>query len=154
MKPLREALTLLAVLGPVAYLCLYWQSIPAILPTHFGFDGQPNAYSPKSFIWVLVAVSVGMYVFLTVIARYPRFFNLPKPVGDPDRPRLEALGVEMIGWLRLEIAWIFAFMLASTLRVAEHRSGGLGAGFILMGILTLLTVGFYLWRMKKPAQAI
>ena len=150
MKPLREALTLLAVLGPIAYLCLYWQSIPAILPTHFGLDGQPNGYSSKSFVWITVAVSIGMYVFLSVIARYPKSFNLPAPVGDPDRPRCEALGVELLAWLRLEVACLFAYIPWSTVRVATHQSTGLGVAFVFVSSIAILfTVFFYIWRMMR-----
>jgi hypothetical protein len=92
-----------------------------------------------------------MFFFLTVIARFPKIFNLPKPVGDPDRPRLEALAVGLLAWLRLEIACLFAYILWSTLFVAAHRGAGLGEWLIALPCSTiLLTVGLYLRRMISP----
>jgi uncharacterized membrane protein len=154
MKTLRESVTLLGVFGPVVWLATVWHSLPALLPSHFGLDGIPNHYASRDMVLLISGFSMGIYFLLFVVQRFPHRMNLPRRVGDPDRPRVEALGVEMIGWLRLELAWMFAYILWAVVQVGMQRSEGLGAGFTLIVVGVVMgTVVWFLMRMKKPAAA-
>jgi uncharacterized membrane protein len=153
MKTVREAVTLLGVLGPVVWLGLVWSSLPAKLPSHFGLDGVPNHYASRDMVLLIAGFSIGIYFLLFLAQRFPQRMNLPRPLGDPDRPRVEALGVEMIGWLRLELAWTFAYILWAVVQVGTHQSEGLGAGFIYISVGAVMgTIVWFLLRMKKPAR--
>jgi uncharacterized membrane protein len=157
MEILREFVALIGLLTPCAYLWKHWQSIPAVLPIHYDLQGQPNGFAAKGAIWMLVGLSIFMYLFLLVIAKFERYFNLPRPVGDPDRARYEALARELVAWLRLEIAWVFAFVVLQTVRAANGDSRGLGELFtpVVVAIL-LLTCAAFVWRMhaiKSPTAA-
>jgi len=153
MKTLRECVTLLGVFGPVVWLALIWSSLPATLPSHFGLDGMPNHYASRDMVLLVAGFSIGMYFLLLVAQRYPHRMNLPRRVGDPDRPRMEALGVEMIGWLRLELAWTFAYILWSVVQVGIHNSEGLGAGFIYISLGAVFgTIVWFYVRMRKPVE--
>ena len=152
MKSVREAVTLLGVFGPVMWLCVIWRSLPVMLPSHFGLDGMPNHYASREMIWLIAGFSIGIYSLLFLVQRHPEKMNLPRPVGDPDRPRVEALGVEMIGWLRLELAWTFAYVLWAVVQVGTHQSEGLSAWFIFISVGAVLgTAVWFLLRMKRPA---
>jgi len=154
MKTLRESLTALGVFGPAVWLALIWSTLPARLPSHFGMDGMPNAYASRTVVWAVAGISVAMYLSLLLVQKFPGKMNLPRPVGDPDRPRVEALGVEMIGWLRLELAWTFAYMLWSIEQVGTHHREGLGVWFLFASMgLTMATLVWFLVKMKRPAGA-
>lgn len=53
---------------PMVYLMYVWSSLPEIVPTHFGIDGQPNDWSHKTLlIYVVGGMTVGMYLLFTFI---------------------------------------------------------------------------------------
>lgn len=154
MKTLRESVTLLGVFGPVVWLGLVWRSLPERLPSHFGLDGVPNHYASRGIVLLVAGFSIGLYFLLLLLQRFPHRMNLPRRVGDPDRPRVEALGVEMIGWLRLELAWTFAYILWEVVQVGLRQSDGLGAGFSYISIGTVFgTIVWFLMKMKKPVAS-
>ena len=153
MKTLRESVTLLGVFGPLVWLGAVWSSLPAKLPSHFGLDGMPNHYASRDMVLLIAGFSIGMYFLLFLVQRYPHRMNLPRPVGDPDRPRVEALGVEMIGWLRLELAWTFAYILWAVVQVGTQQREGLGAGFTYISVGAVFgTIAWFYVRMRKSAQ--
>lgn len=148
MKPLRDALAWIGLLTPLCYLALQWHNLPPTVPSHFGLSGHPNAYSSRSTLWVLIVLSIAIFTLLSVLVRYPHSLNLPTPQGSPDRPRQEVLGIELIHWLRLELAWLFAWLIWSICRVATHNNTGLGLWFTFAPIaIVLLTIGIFLTRM-------
>jgi uncharacterized membrane protein len=152
MKTLREVFAFVGAFGPVVWLARVWNSLPDQLPSHFGLDGIPNHYASRDMVLLIAGFSIGTYCLLLVVQKFPGRMNLPRRVGDPDRPRVEALGVEMLGWLRLELAWTFAYILWAMVQVGMQRSEGLGAGFTLISVGAVMgTVVWFLMRMKKPA---
>ncbi len=73
------SLTIAACCGAVAvaYAWVHYADMPAIVPTHFGPSGQPDAWSPRSFwsvmlmpvVTVLIPVSLGVMACLTARAK-------------------------------------------------------------------------------------
>jgi len=53
---------------PLGYLAYVWPSLPYIVPTHFGMDGQPNDWSHKTVLaYIVIGMVVGIYLLFTVI---------------------------------------------------------------------------------------
>jgi uncharacterized membrane protein len=155
MRDLREFFAFLGAFGPVVWLARIWNTLPEQLPSHFGLDGEPNHYASRDMVLLIAGLSIGMYVLLLVMQRLPKKMNLPRRAGDADRPRVEALAVEMLGWLRLELAWTFAYLIWSVVQVGLYRSEGLGAGFIYISVGAVMgTIVWFLLQMKKrPVEA-
>jgi uncharacterized membrane protein len=65
-----EILPLLIIAATTAYLAVTYAAAPAIIPTHFGLDGQPNQYSVKTIgsYFALVWIQLGLEVLLTSLA--------------------------------------------------------------------------------------
>jgi len=57
----------------------YWAKLPAIIPTHFGINGQPDAWNPKSLWWAfflpgIQSLIAGGFVFLYY---HPQYSDMP-----------------------------------------------------------------------------
>lgn len=130
MRFLRETLALAGLAFQIGLVWLSWNSMPARVPTHFGFSGRADAYGGKSSLLVLPAASIGLYALVTVASFFPRAFNYPVAVTDGNRERLEAIALALMGWLKAEITWIFAYICWAGLRVAQGQSSGLGWAFL------------------------
>jgi hypothetical protein len=153
VKQIRECVALLGVVGPAIWLWLRWDAISATVPVHFGVDGAANRFAGRRALWVLVAVSALLYLLLRIAPRFKRAFNLPAPLDDPLRSRMEAASVEMLAWMRLEIAWLFASLIVSSVRIAQKMAGGLGGWAVLLPALVILpTIGIFLFRMLRMGR--
>jgi N-glycosylase/DNA lyase len=156
LKQLREATTLILLLGPIPYLALHWNALPATLPSHYDIHGVANRHAPKEILWVFVAISIFMYAVMLIPSRFPQLFNLPVPPDDPACPRAVALAIDMLGWIRLEIAAMFAFLIAQTVHIGIAHSTDLGWPFLPLSTLVVaVTTVIFLVRMKallKPAS--
>ncbi len=117
-------------------------------PIHFGLTGQPDGFGSKTILLVLPATAIVLYLALTVVARYPAYFNFPVPVTDLNRQTLRDLAVDMLGWLKAEIVWIFAWLTMAAVSTAIGNGSGLGAAFAPVSIgVVAATIAMFCYRM-------
>lgn len=50
---------------PLLYLAIVWKNLPAMVPTHFGVDGMPDSYGPKSkILYAQIILSIaGIFLY-------------------------------------------------------------------------------------------
>lgn len=127
--------------------------LPARIPIHFDVAGNPNAWGSR---WTLLGIPVTallIYVLMTVVARYPAAFNFPVRVTPATRPRLEALALQMISWLKTEVVCLFAWIQAVTIGVARHGHGGLSPFFMPVVLAAVfVTVVSYVIAMRRVGR--
>ncbi len=106
---------------------------------HFGISGAADSYGDKSTLIILPVVTLLMYSLLTVVSFFPQWFNVPAEVTEVNRGRLEVIAISMMGWLKAELTWLFAYIGWAVIRVALGRAKGLGWAFLPV---TLAVVSF------------
>ena len=112
----------LAILGWITFRALYGPDrLPARIPTHFDMAGNPNGWGSPSSLWVLPAIALVIYGLISVVSFFPSAFNYPVPVTPENRPRLQALSLQMVAWLKVELA--FLLTLLQWFILAAVRSG-------------------------------
>jgi len=123
-----------AIAGLVSTLivfAMYYGSLPALVPTHFGADGTANAWGPKSTLVLLPVLSVVFFGLFVAVAF--GVLNSARP-SPPLLPMLLRLIVA-------ETIWLFFFIELGTLDAALDRGAGLGGGFFAALGLVLATAG-------------
>ncbi len=115
------------------------------MPVHFGLAGHPDGFGPKSTLLILPATAIFLYLVLSVVVRFPAYFNFPVPVTDHNRQALRDLAIEMIGWLKAEVMCTFAWLTFAAISTAEGHSKGLGAAFapVSLGVIAATIVLFW-----------
>ena len=64
-----------------AHLCFYG-SLPDVVPTHWGADGQANGWGPKSTVLIMAALPALMLILMAVLPRIdPKHQNYEKFKG-------------------------------------------------------------------------
>ncbi|MDO5448992.1 MAG: DUF1648 domain-containing protein [Clostridia bacterium] len=84
-------LTALVFVGGLVYLLYYWDSIPAMIPIHFGLNGEIDGFDDKYKIYsvvVLEAILVGVTV---ATAFMPKFWNIPLKDGQLVRSAVKVM---------------------------------------------------------------
>jgi uncharacterized membrane protein len=144
----------LALLVVVTGRALYGPArLPARVPTHFALNGRPDAWGSSVMLLVLPAIAVGLYVLMSVVARYPAAFNYPVRVTPRNRPRLEALALDMIAWLKMELACMFAAIQWFAIRVAGHPGQAIPPALMpLVLVAVFATIAGHIAAMVRAAR--
>lgn len=138
-------ITLRALYGP--------HRLAGRIPTHFGANGRPDAWGPSAMLLVLPAVAVGLYILMTLVARYPSVFNYPVRVTPQNRPRLEAAALSMIAWLKMELSCLFAALQWFTIQVAGNPGRGLPPALMPLALVAIFaTVAWHIAAMFRAGR--
>lgn len=124
------------------------------IAVHFNAAGQPSGWgSPRALLAMPVLAAV-LYVLMTVVARFPGEFNFPVRVTPANRPRLEALALEMIAWLKAEVLGLFAWVQDMTVTSARRGEAHLSSWFMPVTlVLVFATIGWYVAAMRRAGKA-
>jgi uncharacterized membrane protein len=147
LSPLETLLVILAVLGMITVVAITfwaWSALPAIVPTHYGFSGRPNAYGGKGFLLVMPVLSIFLAGLLMLVGRYPHTYNYPWPITKENALRQYHLARLLLRWITLETVWTlcgvqWALILASQ----THVAGAMILFAPAMVIALIVTIAFY-----------
>ena len=116
----------LGLLVWISYQAIYGPDpLPERIPTHFNSSGQANGWGPPSSLWLLPMVAVGLDLLISVVALFPAAFNFPVRATAVNRPRLEALTLQMIAWLKVELTCLFLYIQWSIIQSVRGGRGTL-----------------------------
>ncbi len=144
MRRFFDGVNVVLVLALVLGAISAWPHLPDQIPTHFGVDGRPDAWSPRTVrSWFLVTgiallMTGGMGLIRRMLRLRPNWVNLPDKtrLGElPEKAREPV--IEMLsGFLAMvqtELLAIFALIQLATWRTAM----GLGSQGIMVTVLIL-----------------
>ncbi len=165
MKRRLDVLNLLLIAGMVGFALWTWPSLPERIPTHFGIDGQPDAWSDKSlFSWFsLPAVGFGLYLlmgwFRRLLPRKPRWVNLPdqrrlSDLPEAARPPVLDMLASFLALVQTELLLIFGLIEVAMWRTAMGlESQGLMITVLILALTAspVLLVVFFL-RLQKAME--
>ena len=148
MRKSLEAIGLiaLAVLVWITYQALAGpERLPDRIPTHFDMAGNANGWGSPAMLLLLPVVAVGLYLAMTVISRFPMAFHYPVRVTPANLPRVQELTLDMVTWLKTELACLFAVLQWWMIQAARSGDGRLPA-LLVPGFLVVIfaTVGWYM----------
>ena len=117
---------------PLVYLAIIWDTLPAIVPTHFNSAGKANGFSERSMLWVvcggLACLSMGMYFLMNNLHRID-----PKRKGTLPSQSFTNLGKGLVLFLTV---LNFAGLLASSgheLIMTKFMIPVIGLLFVFLG---------------------
>jgi hypothetical protein len=155
MRKLLQILSIIALafLLWITYVALYGPNrLADRIPTHFGPDGQPNAWGDPKMLLMLPAVAVFLYILMTVAGRFPNAFNYPVRVTAQNRPRLQRIALNMIAWLTLETVSLFAALQYFIVQGVRTQRSALPPAFMLMAIVVIFfTMAMHIAALRRSA---
>src|ERR1035437_10349041 len=76
-KFFKELILWILIIIPFIYLAIVWKNLPAQVPTHFDFSGNPNDWTAKNSMPFLIgAMGIGTYLLMLFIP----FFDPKKKI--------------------------------------------------------------------------
>ena len=138
----------------------YWSDtfgvnhLPDRIPTHFDLNGNPNGWGSPSSLIFLPILSLVLFVFLRVIARFPSNFNFPVEVTEANRERLQALAMDLLAWVRAEVVCVFGLVQWMVSHLARHPEPATYSVIIFAPAgMILATVVWYITAMRRAGQS-
>jgi uncharacterized membrane protein len=147
LKTVRELIAVAGLVFAAAAVADFYSRLPERIATHFNEAGVANGLGARSTLWVLVGIAVLLYSTLSAISFVPRVVNLKRPLA-PERERVVlAESMEMVGWIKAEVCWMFAYLCLAMVRNGMGLQAGLGWWFLPITLVVVLgTCAFYLVR--------
>jgi uncharacterized membrane protein len=133
----REILPLCIIVVFAAIAAYSYSSLPDLVPSHFGFSGQPDSFSPKgTFVPLMAASIIGLYLLLTFV-----------PLIDPFWKRIQPrYGVLLI--LRDFVLVLLLFLFVLT--IIAGRTGHLPTSALAVGFgFFFIFLGNYLPKLPR-----
>jgi uncharacterized membrane protein len=87
-----DVFAIIIALLPLAYLAYEYDKMPAIVPVHFGADGQPNRYGSKNELFFTGGLLAGVSILLYLLMKYLPSIDPKKQVKYGEK-RFQQLGM-------------------------------------------------------------
>ena len=97
-----NGLCLIILVSTILFLILTWSKIPDKVPMHYDFAGNIDRWGSKLEILILPIITWIMYVFMTIIEKFPEAWNTGVKVTEEN---IEMLRSMMKEGVRQEIEW-------------------------------------------------
>jgi hypothetical protein len=123
---LLEVVALAALIATFAMVFGHWQRLPG-----FARRGSGGSLS------VLVLLNAGVYVLLTVAARYQQLVNVPFEI-DRDRREVKQLLLQMTIVLKTVLMVLLAGLLWTIVHTPLGRMRTAGRGFLVVFLIAML----------------
>ena len=147
MKTVRELIALAGLVFAVAVVTNFYSRLPERIATHFNGEGVANGFGAKSTLWVLAGIAVLLYLTLTAIGSLSRVVRLQRPLAPEREKVVLAESMAMVGWIKVEVCWMFAYICLAMVRNGMGLQVGLGTWFLPVTLVAVFgTCAFYLVR--------
>lgn len=150
----RVSLVFVALLfAATAWIYFGPQPLPTTIPTHFGFDGQPNGWGSTAMLWLLPIEAAVLYALFDYLALGRRPSNLPFVSREELRPRLETISSLRRSVVRLELVLILGIVQIFELGNACGQMHGLPGPLLVVPIVLLLaTIALFQLQLNRAAR--
>jgi uncharacterized membrane protein len=138
-----ELLAACGVLLLLATTMYYLPRLPPEVPSHFGFDGVPDAVGGRWNYLALPGMALCVYAVLTLMAQRPQWLNYPHPVTAANATDAYRWMRVFLALLKNEIVWMLGVISAQMARIALGQADRLGGGIVPFLVVVIGTVGAY-----------
>ncbi len=132
---------------------IYWGKLPSIIPTHFGFNGMPDAWNKKSILYTFLLPSVQALMFFIFLFLYykPQYSNMPTTLWlttlDKDKKEhafnlIRIMHATILIWINLLLTYMVYEMNESAL-----SQKGLNP-LIMLTMLVIMLIFIVAWNIK------
>ena len=125
----------------------HYFSLPEVIPTHFGLNGEADGFGNKKMIFFELIIAIGLSFLLHYMSENPNTpgLNIPEKLReDKDLTRFFVQGMLLfVMVLFLGISW-------TTIQVALGQQDGLGwFPLIILAFMFVYMITFFVWVQKK-----
>lgn len=127
-----------------------WRNAPDIIPIHYNFHGEIDAYGSKNMLFFLLSIVVMLYIGLYVLARYPQVYNYAIRITDENKERQYNMASTLIRVLNIELVSIFTYIQLKQVASIFSETDKLSLWFLPIVLAIIFgTLAFYIYKSVK-----
>ena len=150
LEKVLEIISIILIMVVSVYTVITWRSLPAMVPTHFDFLGQPDDYGPKTSMLLLPGVTLLLYILITVASYFPHAFNYLVKITEENHIRQYTLAKKFLAVLRFEFCLVFSYLNIAGILTAKGVMKGLGWAFLIITVISVFgTIGLFVYKQLK-----
>lgn len=145
-----DIIGVILVIALVIITFIYWGKAPDIVPTHYNFKGEIDAYGSKNTLFILLPIAVIMYVGVAILAKFPSIYNYPVEINQKNKEKQYSMATTFIRVINVEVLVMFLYVQVGMGYSMNNNDKRLSIAFspILLFIL-FGSVGYYIYKAIK-----
>jgi len=152
--PLVDRVAFAALIVLIALAIYAYAVMPATIPTSFGYNGTPQAYGPKSQLFLQPGIAAFLWIVFAVVLKNPGRLILPFKVPPERLKSVMAMSDATTRLIRAEIVValiVFEGMMIQSARLGSAVLGFSAAPVALLGAVLGTAAVFMLgaWRIAR-----
>jgi len=144
-------LTFAIVVLHLLVLFYYYGQLPEKVPTHFGINGEADAWGSKISLWMLPVISLAVNFLLYFISKKPHTFNFPKKITTANAAAEYGKAKWGIALMNIGIAVLFSTITWTAIQIALGHPSTLGWMFNLLVVFVVLVPLVVMLRPSRTA---
>ena len=143
-----RTIPLAAVILSFAVVAFYWGTIDGEVPLHWGLDGEINAYRPKTTLWILPLLNLGLFYLLGAAPKLPiEGFTYPVSVTPTNAVEQHRIGLDILAQVRLVCCLLLAYLtyVVTLIGARGEDAASITGLYLLLGLL-FVVIGWGLYR--------
>ena len=139
-----NVLCLIILVSTTLFLVVIWWKIPEKVPMHHDFTGTTDRWGSKLEIIILPILTWIMYVFLTIIERFPQAWNTGVKVTEENKERVYSTLLHLISTIKFISVCLFTYLTVQTALALE-----LSAWFLPIFIFAIFgDLLYWIWKLS------
>ncbi|MEG0295503.1 MAG: DUF1648 domain-containing protein [Clostridium sp.] len=138
-------LCLVILINTILFLIIIWDKTPNKVPMHQDFAGNTDRWGSKLEIIILPVITWTMYIFITIIEKFPQVWNTGVKVTEENKERVYSVLLHLISTVKFIVVCVFTYLTVQTAVASE-----LSAWFLPIFLVILFGNLFYwIWKLFK-----
>tara|TARA_R110000744_G_scaffold39836_9_gene90511 strand:+ start:1579 stop:2085 length:507 start_codon:yes stop_codon:yes gene_type:complete len=134
-------------------VAIFYTELPNKIPSHFNFKGEIDGYGSKDSIWTFPVLTLIIYLFLNLVIKKVKPWNMNYPVSLSKRnaPELYKISLQMLVYLSLAISIMLTPILIEIITQAYGLSFSFNFTIITAFIVAFVTITplYYIFKMYQ-----
>ncbi|MEN0051146.1 MAG: DUF1648 domain-containing protein [Bacteroidota bacterium] len=144
---LLDSLTIIALALLILLPALSYGSLPEEVPTHFNGKGEADAWSSKSYIWLLPGIGVLMAILMQYLTTIPHHYSYKVEVTAENAPTQYQRARTVIRFFNAFDTALFLVITWFMIQAAKGEAGGMNEWMMPSILMVTLFAVVYAVRM-------
>ena len=127
-----EMVALLAIFFMWGFCIYHYNSLPQIIPTHYGFNGNADDYGSKKTLFLIPSIVTIIILGMRWLNRYPHKFNYMTAITAENAEKQYRMATRLIRYLQFIISVLFTYIVVKTVEDAYVKQSKLNIWFVFI----------------------
>ena len=127
-----EMVALLCIVFMWGFCIYHFNSLPEIIPTHYGTSGNADDYGSKKTLFLIPFIVTIIVLGMRWLNRYPHKFNYMTAITEENAERQYRMATRLIRYLQFILSVLFTYITVKVVEDAYVKESKLDIWFVFI----------------------